>query len=86
MRAMKYTNLIIDYLQANKGKETWDTLAKRAGVSRAALYKFLKGINRPRFDTLEKLLLAAGYCLKAIPNDNNTPTPQSVSPEAKGDA
>ncbi len=62
---MKYTKCIHDYLASSR--ETWCSFAERAGVSRAALYKFLRGENAPRIDTVEKLLRAAGFSLVVIP-------------------
>lgn len=74
---MKYTPYIRDYLADSP--ETWCEFAARAGVSRAALYKFLSSKNAPRIDTLEKLLRAAGFLLVVMPA---TPTPTTL----RGDA
>ncbi|MBD5647966.1 MAG: helix-turn-helix domain-containing protein [Desulfovibrio sp.] len=68
---MKYTPYIRDYLADSP--ETWCEFAARAGVSRAALYKFLSSKNAPRIDTLEKLLRAAGFLLVVMPATPTTP-------------
>ena len=68
---MKYTPYIRDYLADSP--ETWCEFASRAGVSRAALYKFLSSKNAPRIDTLEKLLKAAGFLLVVMPAAPTTP-------------
>lgn len=68
---MKYTAYIRDYLADSP--ETWCEFAARAGVSRAALYKFLSSKNAPRIDTLEKLLRAAGFLLVVMPATLTTP-------------
>lgn len=75
---MKYTPYIRDYLAGSP--ETWCEFATRAGVSRAALYKFLSSKNVPRIDTLEKLLKAAGFLLMVMPATPTTP------PGGEGDA
>lgn len=62
---MKYTDLLCTYLEASG--ETWESFARRAGVSRAALYKTLKGKQNPRISSVEKLLAAAGYELTPTP-------------------
>ncbi|MBD5417337.1 MAG: helix-turn-helix transcriptional regulator [Desulfovibrio sp.] len=68
---MKYTPYIRGYL--DDSPETWCEFAARAGVSRAALYKFLSSKNAPRIDTLEKLLRAAGFSLVVTPATPTTP-------------
>ena len=68
---MKYTPYIRGYLADSP--ETWCEFAARAGVSRAALYKFLSSKNAPRIDTLEKLLRAAGFSLVVTPTTPTTP-------------
>lgn len=68
---MKYTVYLQDYLASSP--ETWRDFAARAGVSRAALYKFLSSKNAPRIDTLEKLLRAAGFLLVVMPATPTTP-------------
>lgn len=72
---MKYTECLQSYLASSP--ETWTSFAQRAGVSRAALYKSLKGRLSPRMDTAEKLLNAAGFTLEAVPKaDCPNPAPK----------
>lgn len=73
---MKYTPYIRGYLADSP--ETWCEFAARAGVSRAALYKFLSSKNAPRIDTLEKLLRAAGFSLVVMPATPTTPPAAGV--------
>lgn len=80
---MKYTNLICSYLR--ESGESWNAFACRAGVSRAALYKTLKGKQNPRIDSVEKLLSAAGYELMAVPATPTTP-PEPEPGKGGGDA
>lgn len=80
---MKYTNVICSYLK--ESGESWSAFACRAGVSRAALYKTLKGKQNPRIDSVEKLLSAAGYELMLVPAPPATP-PAAASPEETADA
>ena len=68
---MQYTDYVHSYLADSS--ETWCTFAARAGVSRAALYKFLRSKNAPRIDTLEKIMRAAGFSLVVIPATPTTP-------------
>lgn len=76
---MKYTNVIRDYIKCSG--ETWCSFAKRSGVSRAALYKTLKGNQDTRIGNVEKLLSAAGYELTAVPS---TPAAQPDPPGDEG--
>lgn len=78
---MKYTPYIRDYLADSP--ETWCEFAARAGVSRAALYKFLSSKNAPRIDTLEKLLRAAGFLLVVMPVTPTTPPGGAGAGEAQ---
>lgn len=60
---MKYNNLIERHLK--ESGETAQAFARRAGVSRATLYRALDGIP-VKLPLLEKLLRAAGFSLAAV--------------------
>jgi DNA-binding phage protein len=60
---MKYNDLIARHLQDSG--ETAQAFARRAGVSRATLYRALDGIP-VKLPLLEKLLRAAGFSLAAV--------------------
>lgn len=60
---MKYNELIARHLKDSG--ETAQDFARRAGVSRATLYRALDGIP-VKLPLLEKLLRAAGFSLAAV--------------------
>lgn len=65
---MKYNDLIARHLQDSG--ETAQAFARRAGVSRATLYRALDGIP-VKLPLLEKLLRAAGFSLAAVRTDTS---------------
>ena len=74
---MKYNDLIARHLQDSG--ETAQAFARRAGVSRATLYRALDG-NPVKLPLLEKLLRAAGFSLAAVRTE---PSPR---PSGEGEA
>ena len=57
-------------------------LAEDAGVNRESLYKTLKGGDKTRFDTIQKLMLALGVELTVRPIE--TPDAPSRPPQKSG--
>lgn len=51
----------------------WVQLAKETGLGRTTLYETLSGKNRPRIDTLAKILGALGFRMLFVAVDNTQP-------------
>lgn len=74
---MKYKEFISSYL--DRTNESGESLAEKAGISRATFYRILRGKNDPRISSLESILKAAGYSICIVPN-----TPPAGQEQADG--
>ena len=62
----------------------WVQLAKETGLGRTTLFDTLNGKNRPRIDTLTKILAALGFKMLFVAVDNAQPQPtNSVQPQRR---